>query len=89
MERKPGPVSGIIAYFLHNPNNFISTMLVGNNIALVIYGILMAELIEDNLLSGLVSNHFVLVLLQTVISTLIIWLLGNFCQRICSRLILT
>lgn len=81
MERKPGPVSGIIAYFLHNPNNFISTMLVGNNIALVIYGILMAELIEDNLLSGLVSNHFVLVLLQTVISTLIILVTGEFLPK--------
>lgn len=81
MERKPGPVSGIIAYFLHNPNNFISTMLVGNNIALVIYGILMAELIEDNLLSGLVSNYFVLVLLQTVISTLIILVTGEFLPK--------
>lgn len=81
MGRKPGPVSGIIAYFLHNPNNFISTMLVGNNIALVIYGILMAELIEDNLLSGLVSNHFVLVLLQTVISTLIILVTGEFLPK--------
>lgn len=81
MERKPGPISGIIAYFLHNPNNFISTMLVGNNIALVIYGILMAQLIEDNLLSGLVSNHFVLVLLQTVISTLIILVTGEFLPK--------
>ena len=35
MERKSGVTSGIISYFLRNPNNFISTMLVGNNIALV------------------------------------------------------
>lgn len=81
MERKPGSISSIISYFLHNPNNFISTMLVGNNIALVIYGILMAEIIEDNLLSGIVSNHFVLVLLQTVISTLIILVTGEFLPK--------
>lgn len=48
-------------------------MLVGNNIALVIYGILMAQIIGDNLLAGFIDNHFLMVLAQTVISTLIIW----------------
>lgn len=64
--------SRILSIFFHNPNNFISTMLVGNNIALVIYGILMAQVIEQNLLAGLIDNHFLLVLIQTIISTLII-----------------
>ena len=63
--------SRILSIFFHNPNNFISTMLVGNNIALVMYGILMAELIEQRILGGWIANEFLLVLIQTIISTLI------------------
>ena len=81
MDRKAGITSSIISYFLRNPNNFISTMLVGNNIALVIYGILMAQIIEVNLLAGIISNHFVMVLVQTVISTLIILVTGEFLPK--------
>ena len=73
--------SRILSIFLHNPNNFISTMLVGNNIALVIYGILMAQVIEQNLLAGLIDNHFLLVLIQTIISTLIILVTGEFLPK--------
>ena len=50
MERKGGITSRILSIFFKNPNEFISTMLVGNNIALVIYGILMAQIIGENLL---------------------------------------
>ena len=71
----------ILSIFFKNPNNFISTMLVGNNIALVIYGILMAELIEQNLLAGYITNEFLLVLTQTIISTLIILVTGEFLPK--------
>lgn len=81
MERKLGVISSILTYFLRNPNNFISTMLVGNNIALVIYGILMAQVIETNLLTGVISNHFLMVLVQTIISTLIILVTGEFLPK--------
>lgn len=81
MERKSGIVSSILDYFFRNPNNFISTMLVGNNIALVIYGILMAQIIEAKLLAGVISNHFVMVLVQTIISTLIILVTGEFLPK--------
>ena len=73
--------SRILSIFYHNPNNFISTMLVGNNIALVIYGILMAELIEQQLLAEFIENEFLLVLIQTIISTLIILVTGEFVPK--------
>ena len=73
--------SRILSIFYHNPNNFISTLLVGNNIALVIYGILMAELIEQQLLADYINNEFLLVLTQTIISTLIILVTGEFMPK--------
>lgn len=81
MEREDGLASRILAYFFRNSNNFISTMLVGNNIALVIYGILMAQIINAYLLRGLISNDFIEVLVQTIISTLIILVTGEFLPK--------
>ena len=81
MERKSGISSRILGLFFKNPNDFISTMLVGNNIALVVYGILMAQIIGDNLLAGFIDNHFIMVLVQTVISTLIILVTGEFLPK--------
>ena len=81
MDRKGGVSSRILSLFFRNPNDFISTMLVGNNIALVIYGILMAQIIGDNLLAGWITNHFVMVLVKTVISTLIILVTGEFLPK--------
>lgn len=81
MERKGGITSRILSIFFKNPNDFISTMLVGNNVALVIYGILMAQIIGDNLLAGFIDNHFLMLLVQTIISTLIILVTGEFLPK--------
>ena len=81
MERKGRVTSRILSVFFKHPNEFISTMLVGNNIALVIYGILMAQIIGDNLLAGFIDSHFLMVLAQTVISTLIFLVTGEFLPK--------
>ncbi|MEG1686079.1 MAG: CNNM domain-containing protein, partial [Bacteroides sp.] len=73
--------SRILSIFFKSPNNFISTMLVGNNIALVIYGILMAQLISKTFLIGIIDNGFVMVLTQTIISTFIILITGEFIPK--------
>jgi CBS domain containing-hemolysin-like protein len=54
---------------------------VGNNIALVIYGILMAEIIQQNLLAGLGMNEGLEVLTETIISTLVILVTGEFLPK--------
>ena len=71
----------ILSTFYQHPNNFISTMLVGNNIALVIYGILMAQIIEQYVLVDLVSNKAMLVFIETIVSTLIILVTGEFMPK--------
>ena len=71
----------ILSILYRNPNNFISTMLVGNNIALVIYGIWMAQLIEKHLLGGFEINNALLVFIETIISTAIILVTGEFMPK--------
>lgn len=81
MDKKPGIISSILSYFFHHSNNFISTMLVGNNIVLVVYGMLMAQIIETQWLAGIPMNQFALLLIETVISTLIILVVGEFLPK--------
>ncbi|MBQ9675923.1 MAG: HlyC/CorC family transporter [Bacteroidaceae bacterium] len=80
MDRKPGITSSILSHFFRHSSNFISTMLVGNNIALVIYGILMAQILDKYVLRD-IGNEFVVLFLQTVISTLIIIVTGEFLPK--------
>ncbi len=81
MEKGKGVNSKILSKFFKRPNNFISTMLVGNNIALVIYGILMATLLDNLFLKEFVSNEFVRMLIQTIFSTIVILFIGEFLPK--------
>lgn len=78
-----GLTSKILSTFYSHPNDFISALLVGNNIALVVYGILMASVINHFMLSplGLTGNEGLCVTLQTVISTLIVLVTGEFLPK--------
>ena len=69
--------SKILRIFSDNPSQYISTMLIGNNLALVIYGIVMTMLIEPYIKQFIINEGAVL-LIQTIISTLIILFLAEF-----------
>lgn len=70
MERENrGLTTRILDRFYNHPNHFITTLLVGNNIALVIYGILMARIIGSN------------PLVNTLIATVIVLFLGEFLPK--------
>jgi CBS domain containing-hemolysin-like protein len=81
MDYKGKVTSHILSIFFKRPNDFISTMLVGNNIALVVYGILMAKLINDYFLEGVINNELLKVLIETILSTLIILMTGEFLPK--------
>ena len=82
-----GVTSKIIDIFYQHPNNFISTLLVGNNICLVIYGILMAKIINQTVLEPLhATNEWVTLLVQTLLSTLIVLVTGEFLPKTLFRL---
>lgn len=77
--------SRILNIFYRDPGNFISTMLVGNNIALVVYGLQMAILLEP-FIAGFVSSEAVIVLIQSILSTILILFAGEFIPKAVFRI---
>lgn len=75
----------VLNLFYHHQEQFISTMLVGNNIALVIYGIGMAKLLSP-VLFYIYDNEVFVLLVQTLLSTLLILLTAEFFPKTLFRI---
>lgn len=71
--------SAILDIFFKHPQQFIATMLVGNNITLVVYGLLMAELLSP-LLAPL-QHQLLITVAQTIIATIIVLVTGEFLPK--------
>lgn len=75
----------ILQKLTENPSKFLTTMLVGNNIALVIYGYFMGELLMPYL-KPYIASDFLILLIQTLISTLIILVTAEFLPKAIFRI---
>ena len=69
----------ILTVFYNHPNGFVSTMLVGNNVVLVIYGILIADFFDNTIFKGYDAAFTVTA--DTLLSTLIILFTGEFLPK--------
>ena len=71
--------SSILSIFYRHPQEYISTMLVGNNICLVIYGLLMAKLMTPWL--QIIGNDLLITFIQTILATAIVLITGEFIPK--------
>jgi len=79
----------ILSGFYQIPSKFIGALLIGNNVALVIYGIAMARILEDpaqNLLPEHLSGEILVLLIQTVIATVLVLFVAEFMPKALFRI---
>ncbi len=76
---KGGIRAKILGVFYKSPDRFITTMLLGNNVALVIYGLLIAEVLNPYL--GKLDNDVLILFLQSIIGTIFILFMGEFIPK--------
>lgn len=90
LKNKQGNYSArLLSPFVTNPSKFISTTLVGTNIGLVIYGMYMAGLTEGlfrSVFPGIEEHKFILLFLSTVLSTIIVLIVGEFIPKVLFRI---
>lgn len=83
--KKKGSFGGkILSLFTGNQSQFLATMLVGNNIALVLYGIFMAAILEPVIVSLLpvaIASDVAVLIVQSIISTALVLLTAEFLPK--------
>ena len=84
LSQKKGLIAASLSYFQRHRARFLSTTLVGNNLALVLYGILMANLLEPriiNILPHWIENPIIPLIIQTLFATLIVLITAEFLPK--------
>ena len=81
LDKESGTRSEKIIYkFLNNQSSFITTMLIGNNIALVIYGLFMAQLLNKPL-SSIIQNQVLIALCEIILSSILVLIIAEFIPK--------
>lgn len=81
LDRKQGLLSArILHFFVKNTSTLISTLLLGNNAALVVYGIFMAGVLEP-VFRQFTTEPALILISQTIVSTLIVLVTGEFLPK--------
>ncbi len=75
----------IITMFYRHPQQYITTMLVGNNICLVVFSMLMAEILEPYF-NLFISNDLLMSFVQSVVATVIVLFVGEFFPKTLFRI---
>jgi CBS domain containing-hemolysin-like protein len=82
LKKKQGKSSGIIlSKFMEEPARFIGTCLIGVNFFLVIYGVLVSNLLQPVWETFGVNNNYIILVCDTVISTLLVLVFGEFIPK--------
>ena len=84
-KKKDTLLAKVLKRLTQKPSKFITTMLVGNNISLVIYGYFMGDILMG-LFGDYIQNEFLLLLTQTFISTIIILVTAEFLPKAVFRI---
>ena len=81
LDKESGTRSEKIIYkFLNNQSSFITTMLIGNNIALVIYGLFMAQLLNKPL-SNIIQNQVIIAFCEIILSSILVLIIAEFIPK--------
>lgn len=86
LKEKGKNTAKIISEFNNNPSRFISTMLIGLNIALVIFGSMMAKLIRPERFPFLPHDEVSLMIIETLITTVLVLFLGELIPKMLFRI---
>ncbi len=79
----------VLSSFYEHPSKFIGALLLGNNMALVIYGIFMAKVLEpviEQYLPASMHSEFYVLVVQTILATLLILIVSEFLPKVFFRI---